>query len=340
MMSMPRLKALMVLSLATLCAPVFGQNANPASPGTLNYVEGQASIEGRQLSSRSVGSTEMQPGQVIATATGKAEILLTPGIFLRLGDNSTVEMVSTNLTHTEVRLQRGRANVEVNQIYKQNTILVDFENGQTQLLQQGLYAFDANDSTVRVFDGKAAVYPGQNFQSDIKPIEVKGGHQLALTGEAAKPKRFDKDQAKNDDLYKWSSLRSAYLGDANVNLAPQYAGVAGFNPGWYWAGGPFGYTWLPGNGLFWSPFGYGYYSPYYIYGGGFIYGRPGRGFYGYPGGYYGHRGGYPIRGGPGRGSGRGPIVGHPGGFRGGGAGPRGGGGGGSHSGGGHGGGHR
>ncbi len=343
-MLMPRLKSLLVLSLATLCAPAFGQNANPASPGTLNYVEGQASIEGRQLSSTSVGSTEMQPGQVIATANGKAEILLTPGIFLRLGDNSTVEMVSTDLTHTEVRLQRGRANIEVNQIYKQNTVLVDFENGQTQLLKDGLYTFDANDSTVRVFDGKAAVYPGQNFQSDIKPIEVKGGHQLALTGEAAKPHRFDKDQAKNDDLYKWSSLRSAYLGDANVNLASQYAGVAGFNSGWYWAGGPFGYTWLPGNGLSWSPFGYGFYSPYYIYGGGLVYGRPGRGFYGYPGGYYGHRGGYPIRGGPGRGSGRGPVVGHPGGFRGGGGGggPRGGGGGGSHSGGGGhgGGGHR
>jgi len=69
---MPRLKALMVLSLATLCAPAFGQNANPASPGTLNYVEGQASIEGRPLSSRSVGSTEMQPGQGIATANGKS----------------------------------------------------------------------------------------------------------------------------------------------------------------------------------------------------------------------------------------------------------------------------
>ena len=50
-----------------------------------------------------------------------------------------------------------------------------------------------------------------------------------------------------------------------------------FYPGWYWAGGPVGYTWLPGNGLFWNPFGYGFYSPYYIGGGGFLYGRYGRG---------------------------------------------------------------
>ena len=55
---MPRFKALtFILSLATLCATAFGQNANSASPGTLNYVEGQASIEGRPLSSQSVGNT-------------------------------------------------------------------------------------------------------------------------------------------------------------------------------------------------------------------------------------------------------------------------------------------
>jgi hypothetical protein len=338
MSTMSRLKAISLLSLATVFAPAFGQNVNPASPGTLNYVEGQASIEGRPLSSRSVGRTEMKVGQVIATANGKTEILLTPGIFLRLGDDSTVQMVSKDLTHTEVKLERGRANVEVDQIYKQNTILIDFENGQTQLLEHGLYAFDANNATVRVFDGKAAVYPGQNLQSNIKPIEVKGGRQLVLTSELSKPQKFNKDQAANDDLFQWSSLRSAYLGDANMDLASEYAGTAGFNPGWYWAGGPFGYTWLPGDGLFWNPFGYGFYSPYYIYGGGFIYGRPGRGFYG--GGY----GGRPVRGGyghPGGGYHGGGGYQGGGGFHGGGGGGGfhgGGGGGGSHGGGG--GGHR
>ena len=121
---MPRFKALsFVLSLATLSATAFGQNANPASPGTLNYVEGQASIEGRPISSSSVGNTTLQAGQVLATANGKAEVLLTPGIFVRLGDNSTVQMVSPDLTHTEIRLDQGRANVEVDQIYPQNTIL-------------------------------------------------------------------------------------------------------------------------------------------------------------------------------------------------------------------------
>jgi FecR protein len=294
---MPRLKVLL-FSLATLSAFGYAQNANTGHPGTLNYVEGQVTAEGHQLTSSSVGNTELQTGESLSTANGKAELLLTPGVFLRLGSNTTVEMVSPSLTKTEVKLVEGRANVEVDEIYKQNILLVDLPNGQAHLMKQGLYSFDTNGSVVRVFDGEADVYPGADLQSDIKPTAVKGGRELALTGEPENPQKFDKNQAK-DDLYNWSSLRSQYLGEANVHLAETYAGYSGFDPGWYWAGGPFGYTWLPGDGLFWSPFGYGFYSPYYIYGGGAIYGRYGRGFYGHPyAGVYGYRGGaYGYRGG-------------------------------------------
>src|SRR3984885_726933 len=332
-MNMPSLKALVLLSLATLFAPAFGQSANPARPGTLNYIEGQASIDGRQVSSRSVGTAELEPGQYLATANGKVEILLTPGVFLRLDNNSTVKMISPNLTHTEVLLDRGRATVEADQIYPQNTILIDQKGGQTQLLKNGLYEFNADNNTVRTFDGKAAVYPGNNLQSNVKPVDLKGGRQLALNGEPAKPHGFDKNGSE-DDLYRWSSLRSEYLGEANIDLAAQYAGYGpgfgGFDPGWYWDAGLYSYDWLPGGGPFWSPFGFGFYSPYYLYGGGFVYGR---GFYGRG---YGYRGGYGFNG-VGGVRHRGRSVGG-GGFYGGCF--QGGGGGGFHGGGGGGGGHR
>jgi hypothetical protein len=302
---MARLKTF-VFILATLSASAYGQNANPASPGTLNYIEGQAALNGQQLSSHSVGNTTLAQGQSISTSNnGKAEILLTPGVFLRVGSNSTVEMVSPALTKTEVRLVKGRADIEVDQLYKQNLFLVDIPNGQAHLVKQGLYGFDAGNSSVRVFDGEADVYPGSNLNTNIEPIKVKGGRQIALNDGPAKPQHFDKNHA-TDDLYNWSSLRSQYLGQANISLAQQYAGASGFYPGWYWAGGPFGYTWLPGDGLFWNPFGYGFYSPYYIWGGGLIYGRYGRGFYPYGGSY--------MRGGVGGGF-RGGMAG--GGFRGG-----------------------
>ncbi len=298
-MNRPRLKAIVLLSLATLSASAFAQNANPASPGTINYVEGSASVEGRQLSNKSVGQTTLQAGEYLATADGKVEVLLTPGIFLRLGKDTTIQMISPDLTHTEIKVEQGRADVEVDQIFEQNRILIDQQRGQTQILKRGLYSFNADAATVRVLDGEALVFPGSNYQSEVKPIKVKEDRELALNTDQLKPQKFSKDQSQ-DELYKWSSLRSQYLGQANETLASNYAGSSDFNPGWYWVGGPYGYTWLPGSGLFYNPFGYGFYSPYYLYGGGPIYGGLGIGYgfgrgYGYGGygfGGYGYRGGY------------------------------------------------
>jgi FecR protein len=278
---MPRLKAILLLSLATLLAPalMLGQSANPAEPGTLNYIEGQVSINGQAVNWSSVGFTALNEGQVIETGNGKAEVLLTPGVFLRLDDNSAVRMISPNLASTEVELVKGRADVEVDQLFKQNDLRVRMKGNEERLLKTGLYAFDAEHGTVQVFDGDAEVLPIDGQQ---KATMVKNGHELEINGDQEKPKHFDKE-ASEDALYNWSSLRSEYLGEANVQLASAYEGVPGFAPGWYWDGGLYGYTWLPGDGAFFDPFGYGFYSPYYLYGGGFIYGY-GRGD-GYRGAY-------------------------------------------------------
>jgi hypothetical protein len=271
---MPRLKAIL-LSLATLCAPVaLAQTANPAVPGTVNYVEGSASIEGRMLNQRSVGSAQLEPGQVLETANGRAELLLTPGVFLRVGENSAVRMISPDLLNTRVAVDRGRADIEVDEIYPRNNLEVTEVGANTRLLKNGFYAFDADNHTVRVFKGEAELIETGDVQKQFK---LKGDRQVELAGnEAVKSVSFNRDQAE-DSLYSWSSLRSQYLAEANINLASQYAGYGGWAPGWYWDAGFWGYTWLPGDGLLWSPFGWGFYSPRYIYYGGPIF-YGGRGF--------------------------------------------------------------
>jgi hypothetical protein len=307
---MPRSRVTMLLSLATsLFVPaIFAQSTNTARPGTINYIEGQATLNGQTLTDKS--QAELAPGQTLATMNGKVEMLLTPGVFLRLGDNSAVTMVSPDLTKTEVQLDRGTAEVEVDQLYKQNDLLVDQGPAQTKLLKNGLYEFDANTNTMRVFDGEAAVSPSQTAN---KWVTVKDHHELALNGETAKSKDFNAEQAANQDpLYSWSKLRADYLGQANLKLAEQYAGAPGFYPGWFWDPGLYAYTWLPGDGLFWSPFGYGFHSPLYLYGGGLIY--PG---FGFRGGYYGGYRATPAFHAYGNGFGGGAFHGG-GGFRGGG----------------------
>jgi hypothetical protein len=310
---MPNLSLIAVAGLGMMLAvPAFG--ANSARPGTVNYVEGAAYLNGEQLTGKSVGSTDLNPGEELSTKTGKAEILLTPGVFLRLDDNSEVKMISPDLTKTQVELEHGRAGIEVDEIYPQNNLDIVDAGVTTQLVKNGYYEFNADQPTAMVFDGKAAVEVG-----DGKYRVVKSHHELALVSGPGdkplaneKPASFNTGEAK-DDLYNWNSLRSQYLAEANNQIAGEYVGGPGFAPGWYWDPYMWDYTFI-GMGPFYSPFGWGFYP----------YGWAGGWYGGWYGGHYGYRGigrvGEPVHGFAGGGFHGGAGVG--GGFHGGGGGGR------------------
>ena len=115
-MRLPRMKAIAGFFLAAiLSAPAWATDtsAKSALPGTLNYVEGKVSMGDQTLDSKSIGSSELQPDQLLTTEDGKAEILLTPGVFLRVGANSSVKMISPSITNTEIGLEKGHAMIEV-----------------------------------------------------------------------------------------------------------------------------------------------------------------------------------------------------------------------------------
>jgi hypothetical protein len=257
--------------LAAVSTPLWADT--PARPGTVNYVEGQAATGGQSLDSKSVG-VELGEGQSVTTLNGKVEILLTPGVFLRLGPNSSAKLIAAGLTDTQVQLDQGRAMIEVDQIFPENHLRVMQGSFAIELQKKGLYDFDVARNQVRVFDGEALA------TEDAHRIEVKGGHELnlAATGDL-KPHGFDK-KGFEDDLYKWSRLRSSYLAEANIGEARVYAGGPGFfGAGWYWNPWYSAYTFIPGDGFFYNPFGWGFYSPFFVYRAPFF----GYGFYG--GGY-------------------------------------------------------
>jgi FecR protein len=269
-MTQSRVIGITSLLLATaLSVPAWGQDstpqrpdsarpenvkANPARPGSLNYVEGQASIERQSLGPEAIGRTELQPGQSLETLAGKAELLLTPGAFFRLGDNSSVTMISPTLTDTELRLDKGEATVEVAELHPENNLVIAEDGAKIRLIQTGFYDFDADNNLVRVYEGEAQV------EMNGQDLTVESGHQIVFNAGAMKTEKFNKDQIQ-DDLYRWSSLRSSYLAEANSDQAQDYqAGTYG--GGWDWDPYYGAYTFVPGDGVFYSPFGWGFYSPF------------------------------------------------------------------------------
>jgi len=273
---------------ALLSSPALG--SIPPQPGTVNYVEGQVAIGARPLAQNAVGSAALAAGQSLSTDNGRAEILLTPGIFLRLDAHSAVQMVTPGLADTSMTLQKGRALVDAAGLLPANNVRIGESGASVQIQKAGLYEFDADHSVLRVFDGKAVVQVGG------RSIEVTSAHQLILNAAGKlKAEKFDRQQFA-DDFYRWASLRSSYEAEANVDAARRYAGGSGYSSamwygaGWYWNPWYSAYTFIPGEGIFYDPFGWGFYSPWMAFGApyfGFGYGFGG---YGYGGGYYRHFG--------------------------------------------------
>jgi len=236
--------------------------ASSAIPGTLNYVEGQVAVAGQTVTSQSVGSVQVQPNQVLETGQGRAEMLLTPGVFLRVGDNSAVRLISPGLADTRVELLRGRAIVEVAELFKDNNLSVTMSGASTRLEKQGLYAFNAATQMVQVFDGAAVVMQGDRQK------ELRKGHELALNG-GWKVANFDiKSRAAENPLFAWSNLRSEYEAQASIQSARNiYVGGGAYwdGPGWYWNPYSAMYGFIPGDGIWYSPFGWPFYSPWMAY---------------------------------------------------------------------------
>ncbi len=268
------LKSLCQGMLVILAAAVVGaaDTTKMPPPGTLNYVEGQVLVQGQKETPKSVGSTYVESNQDLQTRNGNAEMLLTPGVYLRLGHNSDVKMISPGLADTQVKLTSGSAMLEVDELFNENDVSVVVGNATVQVEKKGLYSFDAAEPSVSVLDGKAVVREGD------QQVQLKKGREVVLaSSERLRPEKYSKSSYKDDPLYRWSKLRSEYATESNVETANALLlGGGWYGPGWYWDPFMWDFAFLPGDGMFWGPFGGAFFSP------GWVSYAP---YYGYYGGY-------------------------------------------------------
>jgi hypothetical protein len=232
-----------------------------ALPGTVNFIEGQVSIDGQPIGQNEVGTAALGMNQTLSTQNGKAEVLLSPGEFLRLGDNAEIRMVNTGLVSPTVEVVHGEAMVEVDQKPKAAELIVLTNGATSSVLQPGLYEFNSNTGQIRVLAGKLKV-----IEPNGKSKEIGKDHEVLLNTPKLKENDFNAKKWENeDDLYRWSSVRSDYLAQANESTAQNiYLGYDPFwGPGWYWNPWFSAWSWMPGYGFWYSPFGYPFFSPAY-----------------------------------------------------------------------------
>ena len=237
-----------------------------AKPGAVNYVEGHAFVNGHPLADKNLRAAFLNANDTLSTDAGKAEVLLTPGVFLRIGNDSAVRMISPSLTDTQLEIVRGEAMVEVDGLMKENHVVVIDHGGSITMEKNGLYRFTADaPPTAAVIEGKAQVYFGEN------KVELGKGRETILADDL---KREKFDSKKEDDLYAWSNARSEYDAATSYQTAKSLSAIpgggwysgyyGGFGSGWFWNSAFNGWGWVPFDGAFYSPFGYGFYGMGYL----------------------------------------------------------------------------
>lgn len=248
----------LLLALATLAAPaaLLAQSAADPAPQYSQYSTQQPAPVER--STPDYGNNGYGPNAGQRPAQPRT-LILQPAQGVSVRSTMPVQTVATTAGKVELRLNHGIANVTVHKPARGTLIQVDLPAGQTALIHDGLYTFNADTATVRVLHGKAEAYPGSS--PGAKGIVLKEDHQLTF---GAHPSSEDLNLADvRTDL-----LSNPASGDHG------YAVPYGYYPGYYpypyyaYGWGPWGY-----------PYGWGY--PYLGFGFGF------GGWGGWGGGFHG-----------------------------------------------------
>ena len=267
--------AAVVLGLG-LAAPGGAQNREKyvisAKAGGVNFVDGHVTVTRAGKSQTLTAQDDLTAGDLVTTgAASQVEVLLNPGSYLRVGENSAFELADNALENVRVKLTKGSAIVEATGL--DNTELrinIVTERARILIIRRGVYRINAaNDST------QLLVRKGRVTVDDNLGTIIKGGSEVVFRGGSFVATKLGKQQ--QDQFDDWSKARANTLAKANERLSARGLNTylssfnsfdwafSAANPYGLWAFSPFSrcFTFLP--------FYYGWSSPYGHYYGLYFY---------------------------------------------------------------------
>lgn len=182
-----------------------------AKAGGVNFISGSVRIARKDgPSGLLVKGDSVEIGDRVTTGTnGRAEILLNPGSYIRLGENSAFAFRTTSLDDLQLVVEHGSAIFEV---FADNEFRVSVEAGGNSftLVQTGIYRIDSLNgrASVAVWKGRAEVGGGQEM--------VKAGREAVVVAGRVAVSKFDRGD--KDEFETWSKARAKLLAKATASL--------------------------------------------------------------------------------------------------------------------------
>ncbi|HKC63794.1 MAG TPA: FecR family protein [Pyrinomonadaceae bacterium] len=247
-----------------------------AKAGGINLVSGNVTVEraGAKSAQALSSNDNLESGDKVITGMGgRVEVLLNPGSYLRMDENSEFEFTDAAMDNLRIKLVRGSIIVEASSAEDVNlAIEVSTQQTDATIIKGGLYRFNIlADGTTEIAVRKGRLFYGHGTQA-----EIKGGQKVLIGHGRIEVAKLNKKEMDALDL--WSKDRAEYLAKANRQLQPRtlmasfnsyywdnWANLAWSNPTvhsrGYWVYDPNQgrHCFLPGDGRHWSsPYGHHY----------------------------------------------------------------------------------
>lgn len=277
------------ISLFLIATVAQAQYLVSSKAGFVNRVEGKVNLKSQDSALEVMGKasmgTQMKEGDHLSTdAHSHAELLLSPGSYLRLNEKTEIEAVRTIFDNTRFDVIQGSVILEVGEIDKKLPLEIGTPRSVVTIKKMGIYRIDVMGKDVAVSVRKGEAYLGTREQLFANnAIKIGGNKVYRLIGDA--PPQTAKLSTKVFDAFdQWSYMQAESLVAANYGMLTRARSRGALLSGWVYD--PFSnrYTFIPGSWRYATPYGFAFYSRYgdcdWCWGGFNYYPYYGGGYYG------------------------------------------------------------
>jgi hypothetical protein len=263
-----------IVTLLTLRAE--GQSVISTRSGVVHFFEGNVYLDNQPLESHLGKFSTVPRGGELRAVDGHAEVLLTPGVFVRIGERSAIRMVDNELSHTRVELLKGSAVVDSAKPISGTSVTLIYGSWSVRFLEHGLYRVDSDPPRLWVLQGRAEVCDdrhesrlvGQGMNVPLRPVLAPEqtieaprdtlstwaeGRQQSISADNAIAANIQDPasiEASNSGLDGFTYFPMLGLSSLGLNLSTTYRSLGLYQSGFNSLYLP-GYTFLP------SPLGLG-----------------------------------------------------------------------------------
>lgn len=259
--------AAIFFALLLIASVAHAQYLVSSKAGFVNRVEGKVSLKASGSAPDEMHSvamaSQMRDGDQLSTGVNShAELLLTPGSYLRLNEKTIVEAVRTSLDSTRFDVVQGSVIVEVGELDKKTPVEIGTPRSVVAINKAGIYRIDVVGKDVAVSVRKGEAFLGTREQLLANSATKIGGNKVyRLVGDGA-PQTAKLSSKVYDAFDQWSYLRAESLVAANYSLLQRSRSRNALLSGWIYNPLMNSYTFVPSSWLFVTPYGFGFYRRY------------------------------------------------------------------------------